>query len=655
MLQPIGSHARYIQSVLRGTSREDSAATPDYVKRSWVRCLSQYRLDPQSQREPFVLPREERLARKELNLELVSFADAEMAHLYHQLAGSGYSIILTDHDGVLLDYYGDLSFRNAAFRTGLVLGAVWSEEHGGTNGMGTCLFERAPLIIHRDQHFFSRNTGLTCCAAPIFDYRGELVAVLDASGESDRAQQHTLVLVNMSAQMIENRLFLNRFRDAFVVRFHSRPELVGTWGEGIIALDAAGGIAALDRNALFQLGCKGTSELIGAPLERVFNISLSALLGRSQKKSFHALPIYETRHGGRFFAVAQAPHSKRQQTGKQQPTPDEERSTPTIGGSVLDELDLGDPAMGRNIQAAKRLESRDIPLLLVGESGTGKEFFARALHSASERADKPFVAVNCGSLPEMLMQNELFGRAGAAGGNGEGDRGRIAQANSGMLFLDDVGDLPLDLQAQLLHVIEEREVMPHGCDSPIKIDIRLVCAIRGSLQEKVRRGEFREDLFYRLQGLVLPLPPLRERQDKAALVRHVFAQEVAATPAVTLSEDLVEALCAYSWPGNIRQLRNVLRGMIAMRTSDRLDIANLPSDYGIGLPVSEAQARESSPEAQSLNPLEKAERAALLREIDLHHGNISRVASKLGIGRNTLYRKMRRLGIAFPARQTARR
>ena len=135
----------------------------------------------------------------------------------------GYSIILTDRDGVLLDYYGDLSFRNAAFRTGLVLGAVWSEEHGGTNGMGTCLFERAPLIIHRDQHFFSRNTGLTCCAAPIFDYRGELVAVLDASGESDRAQQHTLVLVNMSAQMIENRLFLNRFRDGFVVRFHSRP------------------------------------------------------------------------------------------------------------------------------------------------------------------------------------------------------------------------------------------------------------------------------------------------------------------------------------------------------------------------------------------------------------------------------------------------
>jgi transcriptional regulator of acetoin/glycerol metabolism len=652
MLQQIGSHARYIQSVLRGTAREDGASTPEYVKRSWLRCLGQYHLDPQSQREPFVLPREERLARKEQNLELVSFADAEMAHLYHQLAGSGYSIILTDRDGVLLDYYGDLSFRNAAFRTGLVLGAVWSEEHGGTNGMGTCLFERAPLIIHRDQHFFSRNIGLTCCAAPIFDYRGELVAVLDASGESDRAQQHTLVLVNMSAQMIENRLFLHRFRDGFVVRFHSRPELVGTWSEGIIAMDPAGTIAALDRNALFQLGFKSSAELVGAPLERLFNISLPALVGRSQKKSFHPLPIYETRHGGRFFAVAQAPQSKRAPANKQRLEPPEERAVPEAGRSVLDELDLGDPVLARNINAAKRLESRDIPILLLGESGTGKEFFARALHAASDRADKPFVAVNCGSLPESLMQNELFGRVGACA---EEERGRIVQANGGTLFLDDVGDLPLELQAQLLHVLEEREVPPRGSETPAKVDIRLVSAARGSLQEKIRRSEFREDLFYRLQSLVLTLPPLRDRKDKKALIDHIFSQESAATPTVSLSEDLIEALCAYSWPGNIRQLRNVLRGMIALRTSDRLDSASLPADYGIGQPVSEQESTETSAEAQSLNPLEKAERMALLREIDLHHGNISRVAQKLGIGRNTLYRKMRRLDIAFPARQAARR
>ncbi len=664
MLQPIGSHARYIQSVLRGTARDEGAGTPDYVKRSWLRCLTQYHLDPQSQREPYVLPRDERLARKERNLELVSFADAEMAHLYHQLAGSGYSIILTDRDGVLLDYYGDLSFRNAAFRTGLVLGAVWSEEHGGTNGMGTCLFERAPLIVHRDQHFFSRNTGLTCCAAPIFDYRGDLVAVLDASGESDRAQQHTLVLVNMSAQMIENRLFLYRFKDEFVVRFHSRPELVGTWGEGIIALDAAGAIAALDRNALFQLGVKSAIELTGAPL--------SALVGRSQKKSFRPLPIYDARHGGRFFAVAQAPQSRRVPGGKQRLARIEELQPPEPGRSPLDELDFGDPMMARNIQAARRTQSRDVPILLLGESGTGKEFFARAMHASSDRADKPFVAVNCSFLPESQLEQELFGRvsalrapqppspapqsdgmAPAAGARTETDEelGRIVQANGGTLFLDDVGELPLELQARLLHVIEEREVLCPGGEAPARVDIRVVSAARGGLQEKVRRGEFREDLFYRLQSLVLTLPPLRERKDKAALIRHIFAQESAATPAVTLGDDLADALCAYSWPGNIRQLRNVLRGMIAMRSGDRLDGSCLPADYGVGEPAPpEPSEDELPPEAQGLNPLEKAERGALLKEIELHHGNISRVAHKLGIGRNTLYRKMRRLGITLPPR-----
>ena len=327
---------------------------------------------------------------------------------------------------------------------------------------------------------------------------------------------------------------------------------------------------------------------------------------------------------------------------------------PEAGRSVLDELDLGDPVLARNIQAAKRLESRDIPILLNGESGTGKEYFARALHASGERADKPFVAVNCGSLPEMLMHSELFGRPATAG-SAEAERGRILQANGGTLFLDDIGDLPLELQAQLLHVIEEREVTPSGSETPIKIDVRLITAARGGLQEKVRRGEFREDLFYRLQSLVLALPPLRERRDKAALIEHIFGQEAAATPLVSLSEDLIEALCAYSWPGNIRQLRNVLRGMIAMRAGDHLDVTNLPSDYGIGLPVAGGEPRETPPEAQSLNPLEKAERIALLREIDLQHGNISRVAQKLGIGRNTLYRKMRRLGVAFPTRQSARR
>ena len=605
MLQPNGNHARLVYSVIRGTSRD--AGAPEHVKRSWLRCLDEYGLDPESNAQPAVLSRQELMVRKEQSLELVAFADAEMAHLYRQLAGSGHSIILTDRDGVLLSYYGDPSFKGAASRAGLVPGAVWSERYGGTNGMGTCLLERRPLIVHREQHFLARNTGLTCCAAPIFDHRSELVAVLDASGESDRAQQHTLVLVNMSAQMIENRLFLHRFRDAFVVRFHSRPELVGTWSEGIIALDPAGAVVALDRNALFQLGCRQAGDLINAPLERVFNISLPALLGRSRRKSFHPLPVYEARHGGRFFAVAQEPESARRGSA----------SLSSASRSALDELDLGDASMARNIRAAKRVASRDVPILLIGETGTGKELFARALHASSERAERSFVAVNCAAVPEALLQSE------------------IAQAHGGTLFLDEIGELPGALQARLLHVLEKREM-------------RLIAASRSGLEEKTRRGEFREDLFYRLQGLVLALPRLDERTDKRALIRHVFAQETADTPSVSLGEDLIDALCAHQWPGNIRQLRNALRATIARRSGDKLDEADLPSE------CCTAEPGAAPAETASLNSLGRAEREALLRELDLEHGNISHLARKLGVGRNTLYRKMHRLHIKWPASKPLR-
>jgi transcriptional regulator of acetoin/glycerol metabolism len=424
---------------------------------------------------------------------------------------------------------------------------------------------------------------------------------------------------------------------------------VGTWSEGIIALDLSGAIVAVDRNALFQLGCKRAEDLINAPLERVFNISLPTLVERSHRKSFHALPIYEARHGGRFFAVAQEPESRQRGTGATRIAPLDRASISTVRRSALDELDLGDALMARNIRAAKRVASRDVPILLVGETGTGKELFARALHAASEDADQPFVTVNCASIPETLIERELFGErlGGITAGTGEGDRGKIVQAHGGTLFLDEIDDLPYALQGRLLHVLEEREVIALGSQTPIKVDVRLVCATRCSLEDTVRRGEFREDLFYRLQGLVLTLPRFHEREDKRALLGHVFAQETAVAPSVSLSEDLIDALCARQWPGNIRQLRSALRAMIARRSRDQLEAADLPGDYGLGPQPAEPPA----PEKDSLNALRRAERDALRRELELERGNLSHVASKLGVSRNTLYRKMHRLGIKWPVKK----
>lgn len=618
------SHARLVHSVIRGRACHTNA--PEHVMRSWRRCLDEYGLEPDSDAQPPVVAQQELMVRKERNLELVSFADTEMAWLYRQLAGSGHSIILTDRDGVLLSYYGDPNFKGAASRAGLLPGAVWSEQHGGTNGMGTCLNERVPLIVHRDQHFLARNTALTCCAAPIFDPRGGVAAVLDASAESDRAQSHTLVLVNMSAQTIEKRLFLHCFRDAFVVRFHSRPELVGTWSEGLIALNHSGLIVAADRNALLQLGGIRAEEVLNAPVERVFNLALPALIGRKRRKSFRPLPVYEARQGSRFFAVAQEPESSQGAARATQAEPGS-ASLASVSSGALDELDLGDPAMARNIRAAKRIASRPVPVLLVGETGSGKERFARALHAASERYGEPFIAVNCASVSAALLE------------------AKIAQACRGTLFLDEVGELAGALQARLLDVLERREVTASAGETPLPLDPRVLAASTCALEEKVRRGEFREDLFYRLQGLVLTLPRLHERADKRALVKHLFAQEAADTPSVSLSERLIDALCAYRWPGNILQLRNTLRAMIARRSYDKLDLTDLPPDCS---GVRAADAEDAPGGTAALNALGKAERAALVRELELERGNISHVARNLGVSRNAIYRKMHRLRIAWP-------
>jgi sigma-54 dependent transcriptional regulator, acetoin dehydrogenase operon transcriptional activator AcoR len=362
----------------------------------------------------------------------------------------------------------------------------------------------------------------------------------------------------------------------------------------------------------------------GAPLERVFNLSLPALLGRSRQTSFHPLPVYEVHHGGRFFALAQEPEST-QRAPRAAPPAQPAGSPPAAASSALDELDFGDPAMARNIRAAKRVASRAVPILLVGETGTGKELFARALHAASERAAERFVALSCAALPEALLQSAL------------------QQAHCGTLFLDGIGELSCALQTRLLRVLERRE--PIG-EAPTIIDVRLVAASPCSLEEKIAGGAFREDLFYRLQGLMLTLPRFHERADKRALIRHLFAQEAADTQSVSLSERLIDALCAHRWPGNLRQLRNALRAMIARRSGDRLDLADLPSDYSLGARPVEGDA--AAGDAGSLNALAKAEREALLRELGLERGNISHVARNLGVSRNAVYRKMHRLRISWP-------
>ena len=653
------------------------AGTPNRITRSWVRCLQDYKLDPGSNHGPDVVSLSDLQERQNRLLDMQAVAKVEMANLYQQLAGSGYAIILTDREGVLLNYFGDPAFTHAASKTGLMPGAIWTERAQGTNGMGTCLFERRPVTVHQDEHYLSRNIGLSCAAAPIFDHEGELVAVLDASGESRLAQQHTLALVSMSVQMIENRVFLQRFRHEYIMRFHNRPEFIGTLSEGAIALSVTGKVLAATRCALFQLGLSERDDVFGRDITELFNMTFCGLIDSSARKAFHPVPVFETRNGARLFAVMVQPVSSGTASGAALSTagiataatpanglrmpPSSANGISASDTAALDALHLGDPRMAANIDTAKRVLDRNVAILLQGETGSGKERLARAIHLSSKRASRPFVAINCASIPEALIESELFGyRSGAfTGASKEGQRGKLLQANGGTLFLDEIGDMPVTLQARLLRVLEEREVTALGSETSIKLDIHLISATHCDLQHKMGAGEFREDLYYRLQGVTIVLPPLRERTDRRALICQLATEESDADRPVELDRRLLDMLDQQRWPGNLRQLRQLLRTMIALRQTDCLTLRDLPPEYGAGTlatqplhPVSHASAnlsgQASGPSATSdarLTPLDIAERGVLLQELERHDWNLSSVARDLGISRNTLYRKLQRLDI----------
>ena len=313
-----------------------------------------------------------------------------------------------------------------------------------------------------------------------------------------------------------------------------------------------------------------------------------------------------------------------------------------------------------NVWCAERVMDRDIHILLQGETGTGKDTFARAIHQSGERRDKPFVALSCAAIPETLIESELFGYdAGAfTGARTGGMRGKVVAAHNGILFLDEIGDMPLGLQARLLRLLEEKEVMPLGSSRAITVDLRVISATNRDLGRMVLEGSFRKDLYYRLSGLTLTLPPLRERRDIEQLIRAIAIEENADAP-VVFAPDVFAALLAHSWPGNIRELRNRLATAIALAGGQPIERGHLgpclgedPVAVALVAPAhAEAQAEEKAPEGavSQANPLAAAERERLLFELKRRHWNATATAAALGISRNTLYRKLRKHGVRVGA------
>jgi transcriptional regulator of acetoin/glycerol metabolism len=547
--------------------------------------------------------------------QLVSIATSEMDRLHEQIRGSGYALVLTDADGAVL--YEKLDAN----------------------------LEHKPLERMR----------------PGVAIRGaarEVLAVLDAAcggAEATRASHlHMMALISACAQLIEKCLFLRHHQQHLVVRFHPRAELVNLLHDGALALAPDGTVIGADRAAEELLGAGDRYQLIGRPIADIFDAEGGDFVARALARCTTLWPLREVRRTHRYYASVHSGANLQADAAPAlipaPPTVVQVASSPRTHALTLEELAGEDPQMLRNVRSAHRIADSGVSVLIQGPTGSGKEAFAHAMHLMSRRAGRAFVAVNCAAIPENLIESELFGyKAGAfTGARKEGMRGKILQSSGGTLFLDEIGDMPLPLQTRLLRVLEERQIIPLGSETGTETDLHVIAASHHNLRDMIARGAFREDLYYRLNGITLELPALAHRCDRERVIHRVLGAETTDGRPAAIEMDALQRMVAYPWPGNIRELRNVIRTALAICEGGVVRQIDLPReirDTAASCAPLAPIASPGSPAAhptKAANPLQAAERATLLAMIEDCRGNMTRTAELLGMSRTTLYRKLKR-------------
>jgi sigma-54 dependent transcriptional regulator, acetoin dehydrogenase operon transcriptional activator AcoR len=629
-----------------------TGVVPDAIIRSWQRSLANGVDAEGEQTSPPILSRHELAGLTAQNRTFLDQSRPVMENLFEQVQNTSSMVILADAAGVILHSLGDANYLDRARKVSLLPGGVWSESVRGTNAIGTALVEQSPVVVHSAEHFASVNHFMTCSASPIFDPFGSLLGVLDVSGDCRAQQQHTMALVRISAQQIENQIFSGGFESEISLHFHSRPEFIGTLYEAIAIFARDGRFVAANRSALLHLGLDRyqASQLTFADL---FDLPLDSL---SAPTGLIPQPVMQLRTSGGLAVFGRVKGAFPGPSRRTVPV-DSRSGTPTLstaernsGLVTLESLELGDAAMRRAIDKARKVVGHDIPLMIEGESGTGKELFARAFHCSGPRRNGPFVALNCAAIPEGLIEAELFGYQEGAftGARRKGSVGRIRQADGGTLFLDEIGDMPLLLQARLLRVLQERSVTPLGGSETCPVNIAVVCATNRKLREEIAAGRFREDLYYRLNGLLISLPRLRDREDRLPLAHAIVGKLVGPDRAVRVGPEVLQIIENNSWPGNVRQLHSVLRTAVALLGADReIGVEHLPEDF-LEQYREDASLTTETAMAGQIN-LGRLETMAIRNAIRECRGNLSAAARALGVSRTTLYRKTK--GMFFAGRQ----
>lgn len=642
------------------------------IQRSWERCEKQA---ADLEDEPVLLNGADLNIRKDQYASLIEAAAPQIQAASGIVTQAQGILLLSDASGVILHSAGNNAFLHKADQVALRPGASWAEGHRGTNAIGTALIEKAFIRVHGQEHFLSCNRILSCHAAPIHSPRGEILGVLDISGDARTLSDYTGELVRLTARQIANQMMDVAGNHMARLQLQRHP---GPMNAAQCATLLIGDEHILGAN-------ETAAELLGVPLVALLDELVENWLPQWRRLQSQPTVSYCV-NGTALYGTLQfdrmgiGPGGSSLPTHPQQHAPapvkgnqDKVRTTP----AAIPPLPVLEPALQRQLRQSTLAIDADLGILLLGETGTGKEVFARQLHAHSRWRDGPFVAINCAALPESLIEAELFGYEPGAftGAQRNGSRGRLRDANGGVLFLDEIGDMPLPLQSRLLRVLQERIVQPLGSDKAWPVQFGLISATNQHGNALMREAYFRQDLYYRIQDHQVHLPGLRQRVDLRAFICAELRRHENG-PHLIFDDKTLDILCAYRWPGNYRQLRSVLKTLAAFLPSgSMIHPESLPAHLlrdlhqplqpatGQGShalsqqPATEQQVPSATSNANSQAwpsgttalhklpemSLKDLQTLRIRQALEKNRGNVSKTARELGLHRSTVYRQLARV------------
>ncbi|WP_423800787.1 sigma-54-dependent Fis family transcriptional regulator [Neobacillus sp. SAB-20_R2A] len=604
----------------------DSSRISKQILESWYRC-KESNVDPYLVKGKTVLFGDEYFSKVSENETLLKIATPYIQSLWRSIKDKSRIIMLTDANGYVLKVIRDSIIDPICNQLNLIEGVKWTEKEVGTNAIGTALAIEEPIHVVGKEHYSLLSQNWTCSAAPIKNSRGELIGVLDISKNQPYYEFDIYSLAVSTAYAIESEWKLQEQRD--------RITLV---------------------EQFLQFKQKGNEQMMISDINGYFVTASDSIMKIIRDgNNPHDFEVKNLKDFGIKILTKQPLYSKDHRLiGFKHFVKHVNENSNHYLSAVENFTFLGEQgnsiAFRKILSEMKKAAKSNVTVSIYGESGTGKEVVAKSIHLNSDRKDKPFVAVNCGAIPKELLESELFGYVEGAftGARKKGYEGKFVQANRGTIFLDEIGEMPYSMQIALLRVLQEKEVVPIGAEKPIPVDVRIITATNKNLEELVRRGEFRQDLYYRIHVFDLKIPPLSERkQDISELVKYFFKSK---NINLTISSTIMDKLTTYSWPGNIRELFNVLEKMMILSEGKSLKLSHLPS-Y-----IKESHDNPSTPiepKVESTNKLEggfysnnhKLQKEKMIKALQSTNGNIKEAASLIGMPLSTFYRKIKKFHI----------